>query len=279
MNINKIDMKDIPWKALSSMATQILFDTKVLLCIASFGFIIYFIGYDTVLKPSLKEIEIRDTALKNQAEQSRLMEEQIRQYQMWEQQLKGLETTVVKLGANDAPTVEAAKQSNLIKDLASGKKRSPDIPLLPAPHDVLQQAAISQKEKLTVSIVAAPSPMGGLEGSRPGGPGGAGIGAPNENGGPPPSMTEPGGTPANVVSLERYDFEVKVTGTYPGLADFVNQLVSQRTLVVIRSIQMKPSSGAAAEFRPDPNTTPDAPVKIDLTMLVSVYLDASAKTL
>ena len=73
--------------------------------------------------------------------------------------------------------------------------------------------------------------------------------------------------------VDRYDYELKVTGTYPALMDVLNELTIWKTLVKINKITI--NKATITEEQPDAKDFPDYPLKLEMIVSLSLFLYAS----
>jgi len=287
--LNEIDIKTI-----LPFVFKLLADSRIIMTIILIGFSVYMLGYDMVIKGMNEQLSQKDEALKAQDENYKQQKELVSQYKEWQTQLKELDTDLFVIEANQPATVAAANmKSNLVKLIQGEFRGKSNLSPLPPPHDLRQRVEIIEKSHTQINLSSAateeekPADGGPDDGPHPGGPGLGAAGGPGAapTEGPNPAQPQPrprgplgGANPAQPsaqgLALEKFDYEVHVTGTYAGMADLLNELVSQPNLVVIRSVKITPAvnDGDAAKFRPDPKTMPDAPVKVDLVLQVTMYL-------
>lgn len=243
----EIDFKDINWKQTLKTVGQVLMDPKVLGCVIGIGLVIWQ-SNETFFVPANKTMELRQQAL---AEQQKLIQERKQsqgQFNVWQRELKGLSTTLIKLSPGDNAQVVALSKSSELVELANKVGGNPDDPnALPPPHDKLTGVSITARGNSTVDIM--PKQAEGAEGSAPDSR--AGSGAPTS------------------VKLEKFDYEMKMKGTYVALTHFINELVSRENLVVLNEIVM---SKPLDEEEPDPLEFPDYPVPVEMTLKFSLLL-------
>lgn len=290
---------EIDKKTLMPFIFKILADSRIIMTIILIGASVYLLGYDTVLKGMNEQLSQKDAALKAQEDSYKQQKELVSQYQEWQTQLKELNTDLFVIDLNQPATVAAASmKANLLKLIQGEFRNKSNLPPLPAPNDLRQRVEIIEKEHTQITLSTSsqeaeekPSEEGNQTEQRPGGPntgGPMGPGQPGQSNAAQPNPAQPrprgpigGGGMMNEgqaggqgLQLEKFEYEVHVTGTYAAMADLLNELVSQPNLVVIRSVKLLPAAndGSATQYRPDPKATPDAPVKVDLILLVTMYL-------
>jgi hypothetical protein len=76
---------------------------------------------------------------------------------------------------------------------------------------------------------------------------------------------------ASTIPVERYNYQLNVTGTYPALMDLLNQLVTRKKLLKINKVTISKSALDTAE-PPDAKVYPDYPVKLDMAVSLSIFL-------
>ncbi len=235
-------LKDGNFKETAQMLLVVFKDLKLVMTVVSFFMIIYMIGYDTVFVPMSKEIEKRDHAIAQQREKINSRKQQNSQEMQLQKQLSGMTKQLIKVKAGESARVVAIKESGTVVDVAKGGKRilEEENPL-PPPHDKLENVIIDAKDNTVVNVLVPPSGEKAQEGE------------------------------GEKLLLEKHDYEIKMTGTYPALVDFLNQITAWDNLVMISQVRMvrleKPD-----EPQPDPETEPLYPVKVEMTVLFSLYM-------
>lgn len=260
MSLN-VDLKSINWKRHGNTALKVLMDAKTLGLIAFMGFTIYGISWDTVLRPSLEQMKIRDEAIQVQKTTLQEREALSQQFSVWEEQLKGLETTMIPIAPDSSAKVASVTESSEIVKLARGENRLPELPVLLPPHDTRSAVTLTPVGNSVLDLmqvegvsIPMPSSSGGM-----GNPAMGGINAAPEGGGV-------------VLNVEKYDYDLKVTGTYPALMDLLNELVVQKKLIKINRVVI---TKVANQEEPDAKDYPDYPLRLDMTVGLSIFLYVS----
>lgn len=262
-------LKSFNWKRHANTVIKVLLDFKVFGLIALNGLVIYGIGWDTILRPNLESIKSRDNALAEQRKTLTEKENLQKQYGVWEQQLKDLDTKMIPVAEGNSAKVISVTESSELVQLAKGQLR--DVMILPPlqpPHDQRDNVLLTPGNSISIDIMkpegeaaAAPSaPPPPAEGAPPT-PGGE-TGAPSETG----AVTS--------MPVDRFDYELKVTGTYPALLDVLNELTIRKKLVKINKVTIS-KSAAETEEQPDAKEFPDYPLKLDMVVSLSIFLYAS----
>lgn len=257
------DLKSIHWKRHANTIVKVLLDFKVLGGLALIGFTIYAIGWDTILKNGLNDLKARQEAIDKQKEQLKHNQELQTQYGQQETQLQSLDVRMIPIPPGDNGQVVAVKESTELLKLAQGQMRNGEaLPPLEPPHNKRKNVSLTPATPAseTIDILqadpsappAAPAaPAAGDEASR--------------------GMGEEA-APATSLPVERHDFELKVSGTYPAIADLINELITQKKLIRINKISIaKP----ATTDEPDPKADPTFPVDLDAVISLSIFLYAS----
>lgn len=259
------DLKNINWKRHSNTVIKILLDVKVLGLIALFAFTAYGIGWDTVFRPSLENMKSRDEAIVQQRKALEQKGSQNKQYADLEQQLRGLDTTLVSIPTGNASTVIAVSEAAELLELAKGEKRDEDsLPPLPPPHDKRDNVSLTATSNAAIDLLQlsgqapvsnTPAPSSDSQAKQP-----------NATGA---STATPQSMPA-----EQFNYELKASGTYPALIDLLNQLILRKKLVKINKVQISHNPALSAE-EPDSKDYPDYPVKLDMVISLSIFLYAA----
>lgn len=275
MNYSNIvnTLREVQWREVSSVAVQVLADMRVSGSIAFFFLIIYFIGYDTVLRPNMEILKGIDESIKTQQDVIADKKKDQEKYQLWAKELEGLKAHLITLSSNDVPTVIAAGELSEIQAIMTGKSRnaSTEEPLS-APHDKVENVVVKQTSMTEVTLKSEDAAAKSAENSKPAS-GPSMAGAKVAEAGPP---REAPAVP-NEVTVTRYDYEASATGTFAALVDVVNHLVMREKLIVIRDIELATATLPEGVPRPDPKTEENAPVKVDMKLKLSVYMAPEVK--
>jgi hypothetical protein len=261
------------WKRHGNTLIKVLFQPKVLGLIGLLGFVLYGIAWDTVLRPSLETMKQRDEIINKEREALNKKEASKQHYDTLAKQLHDLQIDMIAIRPGDSSTVLAVSKASALLTLANGSDRTKrDWPILPAPHDRRENVSLTPMGSSTVNIQEAQ--------------------AANAAASAPPSTSAPTDNPAAAgtgtagTMVERFDYTLKATGTYPALMDLLNELVTERTLIKINRVEIaltntQPAgqTGVTPPPQPDAKEYPDYPVKLDMVLSLSLFLyayDASA---
>lgn len=252
-------VRAVNWKRHSNTLVKVFSDIKNLSMLALFVFIIYGIAWDTVLRPSLKDLKSRDDAIQEHQGELNEKGQLQKQYLEWERTLQGLEQDLIPVSTGNSTKVLSVSESSELVKLARSESRNEAVPVLPSPHDrrdgvnlfsgenkVVDIAALLEGKPAVQDTDAQAQPEKPVEGAELGKPG---------------------------FSAEQYDYDLKVSGTYPALVDLVNQLVLQKKLVKINKIVI--AKAQSEESTPDSKDYPDYPVKLEMIISLSLFLYAT----
>jgi hypothetical protein len=265
-----VDLKSINWKRGLSTAFKVIVDTKSLMLIALMGFTVYGIGWDTVFRPNLENMKNRDAAIDEQKKMLAEKGDQQKQYGVWEQQLKSLDTRMIAITPGDQPNLIALTVADELKKVANGEARDEAIlPSLEPPHN--QRSTIEFKLTAGPMAVDLLKPEGSAEAqaAQPPSPDKSSTGKPGEGG-------ADAGTP-ETLPVDQFDYDVKVSGTYPALVDLLNELVIRKKLVKINKVVITKPATSTPEDEPDAQDAPEHPVPLEMTISLSIFLYASAE--
>jgi hypothetical protein len=254
-----INLKGINWKRQGNTILKAALDFKVLGLLALNGLVLYGIGWDTVLRPNLASIQERDTALAEQRKQLDAKGSLQKQYGIWDQQLKSLNTALIPVSAGNSAKVLSVTTAAELQKLVEGKLRDTTVlPVLQPPHDQRQNVSLTAMGEGSLDILQA---EGG--GASPGTP-------PAQNGSPGAPNAGNNTGVATSLPVEWFNYDVKVTGTYPALMDVLNELSIWKTLVRINKIVI--TKTPVTEAQPDAKEYPDYPLKLDMVVSLSIFL-------
>lgn len=218
---------------------------------------VYLIGYQSIVVSSMNSLKVRDDALKQQSEAIKHKQDQQRQFDAWRNEVTNVSTKIVRLKPEQSSKVISLKESEKVFSIARTGN-----PVLSDPNNTLEAVSLTPIGESAINLgeggvvaapgsspptSAAPSAQGAL---------GDGVG---ENQQPV------------TIALDKYDYKLSVTGTYPAVVDLVNRLVLLDDLLAISDITIERASNDPATF-PDPEKFPDYPVKVTLTLNFSIYL-------
>jgi Tfp pilus assembly protein PilO len=240
--------------------------------------IIYFLGYDTAYVSSnkkLTELETKRKTLDDELQKKRQEAEKLKQ---WESELKGIETQIPKLKAGESARVLAITESKKVADLAQGIGRDAEkFPPLPEPHNKLTVLGFNlvSEQKVQVGDDAVPKTLDNKT------PAAA-----------PPPAAGSGGADAEAAAkpllFSKFSYELRLKGTYPALADLLNQVGQSDQLISIEKVIMKqhlegessgsnasgpnsPGSRSGGSANTDNPETAGDSVLLEMIMLFSLY--------
>lgn len=272
------------WRKYLNLAVQVLMDFKVFGLVVLNILLIYMGVWDTVMRPNLDQMAGRDKALQ---EQKKALEEKQglqKKYTQMEQRLKSLDTKLVIIPEGNSAKVVSVTEAAEILELARGNLR--DVRVLPTllpPHDQRSDVSLTPTTNSTFDLL---NPEGAPAGAEPGSAG------PDEKSGAqpvlPPGSTGPDGASSVVdadspeavsqpvpmgsttLPVEKYDYDLKVSGTYAALMDVLNELVIRRELIKINKVVI--SRPTNADPQPDAKENPDFPLKLEMVVSLSMLL-------
>jgi hypothetical protein len=263
-------LQDLNWKRHGNMAIKILMNMKVLGLIALLAFTVFGIGWDTVLRPNLTVLQSREESINKVKSELSTKQEFRKRYLNLEQQLSNLTISLLPIPAGNSSTVIAVTESSEILKLAQGKTgNDASIKALPKPHNLRENVSL---KPLNSSVVDLSQLI-----NDPNKPASTTTTPPPTAGSQPTSTPGTGADASNsATSLERFDYELKVTGTYPALMDLLNALAIRKKMVKINQVDIIPSS--TPQTVPDAKDYPDFPLKLDMTISLSLFLYNAAAT-
>lgn len=274
-------------KRLVSNFFAIIFDFKILGLIVLNILLIYMGTWDTVLRPCLEQLEART---KGMEEQKKLLAEREgleKQYSTLEKQLKSMNTKLIPVPAGNSSKVVAVTEAADILELVKGNKRDETLlpPLLPphnqrsdasltflssAPMDLLKPEGADANAGSVSASAELPSQPPSSPGASPANPEATGAGADGEVSSGAAAPFQIGST---TLPVERFDYELKVTGTYPALVDVLNELVIRKKLIRINKVTIsRPEK--VEDPQPAAVDNPEFPVKLNMVANISMYLYA-----
>ena len=255
-------LKSINWKRHLNTIMMVVVDIKVLGLIALSGLTIYGIGWDTVIRPSMEAMKSRDNAIKEENDTLQKKLQIQHEFGDLEQKLLNLDTHLIVLPPGTSAKIVSVTEASEITDIANGKIHSSSLPELPPPHNGRSQVSLKPTDNGTLDIM---HPNGEQASTTANGP------SPPVTGGPPAGGNQNTENPDKPVMVERYNYDLSVTGTYPALMDLVNQLVMRKKLIKINKITINKST-SETDAPPDAQEEPDYPLKLDMVISLSVFL-------
>lgn len=289
---------DVPekaaWKKYLGIGIQVLMDFKVQGLIVLNVLMVYMGVWDTVMRPNLEQMQGRDKALEEQKKALQEKEGLQKQYSSLEQQLTSLDTQLIAIPQGNSAKVVSVTEAAEILELAKGNLRDTKIlPLLLPPHDKRFNVSLLSTTNGTLDLLnpdadpsaapgsaptalASPQPASpGILGGAPPGPDamqtmqGGGAAGP-EHHGLATGLTQSVQVGSASLPVERYDYDLKVTGTYPALMDVLNELVIRKKLVKINKVVI--SRPTEAEPQPNAKENPEFPVQLEMVVSLSMLL-------
>jgi hypothetical protein len=288
---------DVPekaaWKKYLGIGIQVLMDFKVLGLIVLNVLMVYMGVWDTVMRPNLEQMQGRDKALEEQKKALQEKEGLQKQYSSLEQQLKSLDTQLIAIPQGNSAKVVSVTEAAEILELAKGNLRDTKIlPLLLPPHDKRFKVSLLSTTNGTLDLLNPDGDPTAAPGSAPTAPASPQPAAPGMLGGaagPDALRTMQGGGAAGPdhhglatgltqsaqvgsasLPVERYDYDLKITGTYPALMDVLNELVIRKKLVKINKVVI--SRPTEAEPQPNAKENPEFPVQLEMVVSLSMLL-------
>lgn len=262
-------------KKFFSIAGKVLMNSQVLMLLAMLGVIIYLGGFETAYKGNVDKLAKFDRQIEEKKKELAKKQEEVDKLKKFENELKGIVTEIPELKKGDALKIVALTESTRITDLAKGIGRDAEKnPILPPPNDKLELLSFAQVAESTVDVaeeLAGPSAKKKKKKKKPD----EAADAPQDK---------------DTVSLTRFDYEMKVRGTYPAVADLVNQLVQFNNLIVLNKVLVS----KAGQLKEAPNSVPtpltpqsgdESPgadgggsvAKVDMLINLSLFFYASTK--
>jgi hypothetical protein len=258
------------------MCFYVVQDFKVIGLIILNALIIYMGTWDTVIRPGFEQMQVKDLGM--EAQKKVLVEKQglYNQYNDLEKQLQVLTTELIPVSGGNSPKVISVTEAAELLELAKGHLRDEALPSLLPPHDQRTDVSLTFTASSTVDLLKGGQLLGQEAAAAPVKPPEAPVASPGATSGKD-SVSAEAAEPARVGSLtlpaEKYDYDLKVTGTYPALMDVLNELVMRKKLVRINKVAITRS--ANQETQPDPKDFPDFPVRLDMVVSLSLFLYAS----
>jgi len=285
-------IKQFNWKRHGNTVIKVLLDMKIIGLISLNGILVYGM-WDTFFRPNLDGLSARDTAIAEQKKTLTEKENLQKQYAVWEQQLKSLNAEMIPISPDSSSKVLSVTEAAELLDLAQGKLRDVAVlPVLQPPHDHRESVSLSPVANTSIDILKPDAPPGDASsnGASPApapappptipaptlgnGPVGAG-GHPSAIGPEGSSQPENNGAATSIL-VEKFDYDLKVTGTYPALMDLLNELVIRKKLIKINKVVI--SKSATETDQPDAKEYPDYPLKLDMVVSLSLFLYESAQS-
>jgi hypothetical protein len=266
-------------------AFKVLMNIRVLALLGLLFFTFFSIGWDTVLRPNLELLKQRDDRITQVQRNLSEKDLQRRRISDLQDQLKNLQTQLVPIPLGNSATVVAVSESAELLHLAQEGANTPNTQNkagdnaseeLPKPHNSRENVSLTATTSDTVTLAQEMAPPQTV-------PNVPSTAAPNlmpAPAGPPPTGSggktqaeEAQSQQASPNILQRFDYNLKATGTYPALMDLINRLALRKKLVKINQVLLVPS--ATHQDLPSAADYPDFPVKLDMTVSISLYLYAA----
>ncbi len=294
LSFNLDNLKALPWKRYMNIGLNVFKDRNNLILLGGLLFVIYAIGWDTIIRPNFDLLKTHQDALTQQ--QLLLTDKQKKNKDMGQMlaSLQSLKTDMLSIPAGNSPTVTVVAEAAKIQQMAQGKIRDPKLPVLPAPHNVrtnvsmtLTTSADNTLDGLSSGTTADAAAAAAAPPPPPPMPAGN-AGAPPAGGNTPKPPAAPVEAPPPPISVHVFHYDLKASGTYPALMDLLNQLVLYSTLIQIDKVVLAaqpvdavapaPGTAATAATVPDPAKDPDFPVKLDMTVSLTLILYEKSAT-
>jgi hypothetical protein len=238
----------------------------VLGLIALSGLTAYGIGWDTIIRPSLDGLQSRDKFIKeqNEALQKRLQLQH--EYGDLEQKLTNLDTHMLTFHQGSSSKIVSVTEAAELTEIAMGKIRAANLPPLQPPHNIRDHIELKPIDSNTLDILhpngeAVTPTAATTTAPAAGAPGAVANSAPN---------ADTSGA-ATTIPIERYNYDLSVTGTYPALMDLLNQFITRKKLLKINKVSINKSTFETTNL-PDPKVYPDYPLKLDMVVSLSMFL-------
>lgn len=266
--------KVMVWKRQLQTVISAMLDFKVLALILLNVLLIYGITWDTVLRPSLEQLKGRDQSLADQKKSLSAKEDMQKQYSALEQQLKNLNTELIPVPAGNSARVVSVTEAAELLEVAKGKLREAAIlPPLPPPHDIRVDVKLEPTTNVQMDLLKPEATGSSADTSQTPSPAPAAAPTPGNQSGVKGGMHAAGMSEqvgSTTLPVERYDYDLKATGTYAALMDLLNELVIRKKLIKINKIVI--SRPANSEPQPDAKNEPDFPVKLNMVVSLSMFL-------
>lgn len=205
------------------LAFKLVFVPKVGGLLASLFVLLMPVGYDGIFKPGWEQVQSTNNALKAAEKKLEHKKAEMQQFDQWKQQLKGLEFGMAEVQAGQSPKVLAASQSSFLMDLAKGANRDAALgPGLPEPHSKREVLSLTSRSEQEYDILQPDAGKSGETG-----------------GGDKAKQEAAAGAPLKNLKVWRFDYELKVRGTYPALADLINQLIYQKQTFKLNEVRIE----------------------------------------
>ncbi len=266
----------------------VILDFKILALIALNIMLIYMGTWDTVLRPCLEQLDAKAKGMEEQKKMLSDREGLEKQYSALEKQLKSMSTELIPVPAGNSSKVVSVTEAADILDLVKGNKRDETLlPRLLPPHDQRSDASLTFLSSVPMDLLKPEgSESTAAGGSAPATPPAAPPSGSSPPGSPPDAAANTDGSPSapaaaaplqigsTTLPVERFDYELKVTGTYPALVDVLNELVIRKKLIRINKITIaRPEKVEASQ--PAAADNPEFPVKLNMVANISMYLYAN----
>lgn len=255
-------LQQVNWKRHGNTLIKVFSDFKNLALLALMGFILYGVGWDTILRPSLQQIKDKDAAIQTQKDALGQKGDLQKKYDVWDQQLKGLTQDLIVIPAGNSAKVLSVSESSNLLALAHGENReATGLAPLQSPHDKRDSIGLTATVNNTVDVLPLLDPNAAAAPATPA---------------PSLDMTRTGAESqpsATTLPVERYDYDLKASGTYPALIDLINLLVMQKKIVKINKVVIGLPEKQDEE-QPDAKSFPDYPVKLEMVISLSLFLYA-----
>lgn len=253
---------------------QVVWDFKLMGLVCLNVLIIYMGTWDAVIRPGLEQMQARDLSLETQKKALQEKQGLQSQYSDQEKQLQVLTTELITVSEGNSTKVISVTEAAELLDLAKGRLRDEALPSLLPPHDQRADVSLTFVASSKVDLLKGGQLLDQAAAAASAQPPAAPVGStgtpPGEGQGP--DTAKPLQVGSLTLPVERYDYDLKVTGTYPALMDVLNELVIRKKLVRINKVTI--SHPATPAVQPDAKDFPDFPVKLEMVVSLSMFLYA-----
>lgn len=266
-----IDFKNINWQRFAQTSIKVLMDLKILGLVFLNISLLYAIGWDTIIRPSLDNLQRMDKSINEQSKVLTEKEKAQQQYSALAKQLKDLDNQLIPIYPGNSATVISVTEAAEILSLLKGKLRDNKLPYLQPPHNLRENVSLTPVGDIKFDILTLYPPASPVTPLPSGTPSAA---APVT---PTPVSTPPAAAPVLTLPVDQFTYDLKVSGTYSALVDVINELSIRKNLVKISKVTI--SKPTEVQVQPDAKDYPDFPVKLDMLVTVSIFLYEAAPPL
>ncbi len=244
--------RDIDWKDLLGNMLKAIVDIKIIAMFFLIFAIGYMGGYEQVYLAMNSKLQATEQQLTILQEKNSKQFGILAQLNAWKRQTASVDQDMILLEPDESPRVVALKESERIINLSKGSGRDIEkFPSLPPPHDRLNFNKVDFLSNQSKSIDLM-NPSGGSE--------------------PKTDVVMESFELGQIsILVDRYVYEMELSGTYPGVVDFINQLVGANDLIRVQDVRITPID-QSEELRPDPDIESDFPVDVNMVVTFTFYL-------